>query len=77
MPTNPVPPKEVAKRIIVSVELPGKLYYDLQTECSESHTSQSDVIRNALYFYIDRQKEIRDFFNRYPNFNAYTQRMEE
>ena len=77
MPATPNTPKESSKRIIISVELPGKLFYDLRTECNESHTSQSDVIRNALYCYIDKQREIRDFFNRYPNFNAYTQRMEE
>ena len=68
-PTNP--------RIILSVEIPGKLNQDLLKEVEVSHISKSDIVRNALYEYLKKTNELREFFSRYPTYDAYRQRMED
>ena len=65
------------KRTIIGVELQPELFSMLQEEADIEHVSKSDIVRSALYGYIEHQKEIRDFFTRYPHYNAYTQRMED
>lgn len=63
--------KPTPKRIFISCEVPGKLYKDLNRERNLSHISLSDIIRTALYEYLERENEIRDFEKRFPTREAY------
>lgn len=63
--------KPTPKRIFISCEVPGKLYKDLMRERNLSHISLSDIIRTALYEYLEREQERRAFGERFPTRESY------
>lgn len=41
-------------RTFLTLEVPGKLFYDIQSHANALHVTKSDIVRFALYEYLER-----------------------